>query len=150
MPDPSRALSGSETEREGDSLVYSPTSSRENRLSSAPTSPYRNRNQHASGSNYNTTSPARRKKRVSYNDDNNSASDDNHDEQRAPTVNLNSFKKTPLLGARRRSVLPHEFREGSIDEEVFVCLFIILTRLAKVATVHNKRRTTSDILQANH
>lgn len=118
MPDPSRALSGSETEREGDNIIYNSTStsdSRENRLSSAPASPYRNRSQRAGGSNSSTTSPARRRKRVSYNNDNNSASDDNYDE-RVPTVNI---KKTPLLGARRRSALPREFRDGP-GEEVFV------------------------------
>jgi len=119
MPDPSRALSGSETEREGDSIIYNSTSmsdSRENRLSSAPASPYRNRNQRAGGSNSSTTSPARRRKRVSYNNDYNSASDDNYDE-RLPAVNI---KKTPLIGTRRRSALPREFRDGSADEEVFV------------------------------
>ncbi|KAF5360539.1 hypothetical protein D9756_005113 [Leucocoprinus leucothites] len=161
MPDPSQVLSGSETEREGDSVVLNSTSTTSSssksstshtrvRLSSAPTSPHRARVQHhASASTSGTgTSPTRRRKRVSMahyddddddgnnnnNDNNYSASDDDHDlhydersfqvgtardriRERAPTVNLNSLKKTPLAGTtRRRSALPREFRQGPGDE----------------------------------
>ncbi|KXN82343.1 hypothetical protein AN958_02673 [Leucoagaricus sp. SymC.cos] len=75
MPDPSQVLSGSETEREGDNAILNSTSTTSSgsksstasarlRLSSAPTSPHRARVQ-ASSSNNGTSSPTRRRKRVS-------------------------------------------------------------------------------------
>ncbi|KAF9443898.1 hypothetical protein P691DRAFT_787393 [Macrolepiota fuliginosa MF-IS2] len=120
MPDPSQVLSGSETERENDSAVFNSTStsssSKSNRvrLSSAPSSPHRARTTHSG-----TSSPTRRRKRVSLAFDD-SGDDENYerrqDPQRAPTVSLNSAKKTSLGSTRRRSALPREFREGSSDD----------------------------------
>jgi hypothetical protein len=86
MPDPSQVLSGSETEREGDSAVFNSTSTTSSgsksarvRLSSAPTSPQRSRVQQASTSGRN--SPSTRRKRVSLAHISTSSFDDNSDDE---------------------------------------------------------------------
>lgn len=152
-PDPAQGLSGSETEREGDSSVFHSTSSSSSRssrvrLASAPTSPHKTRGNASSGTP--------RRKRVSLASastfDHDDGSDREHDynnnderivkdrerhqdleryqvgaardrirdilrddrpSPRAPAI---SVTKSPISAARRRSALPREFLEGSMDE----------------------------------